>query len=472
MRSFSKKIGLLLAGVAFLLVSASVQALDARMQMEAWLSPDVASTQTQTNYGWSLKNDSPYDIRGVYVKLDDAVISYIDKLDSGGSVSGEGVLLLEKEQIGRSFLFSAAGSAEIPDPTSEKSKTKITMLVSASSTAMAADPGKATRSYIPALPSFALAQNENIEGKSKLFAAAYLKSMVVNPNEESTLYVAVKNEGKATISQLSLMLGKETADSLESLEPGRNATMKYTTALEKATTFSPVLTYVDENGKKQKKKLGNIKGYVSDSALSVSARTSEENPNPKDEITISIEIKNTGERTISNLKLFDMQGNPVSLSAKKLKAGESMTLRCKANISSARELSYTAVGKGKTTVAAASESILIEPEIPSETIGLKLLVLPSKTELSGNGSDMVVFTCTAVNGGSSDLSSFCLYQDGKLIGTANILPAGERQNYMIALKLTASAVPEFYACAADETGKVHECKVSVPITEGARFPKR
>ncbi len=455
-----------------LLLPCAALAADADIDIEAEIIPQIMQESGEAEYRWRLTNNSPYDIKGVYVFMDGGAVRYISELEAGESFEESGRLRIEKEDIGRRIEFSASGYADLPEEReTEKGKksVKVTEGITASCSVLVCAPGSSVESHIPSAPVFVLPPEEETKPESKLYAFATLDKKVAGEGEENVLRVFVKNEGNTELSGFELMLGKESVALLDALSPGYGAELEYSFSSDKDASLSPLLKYIDGNGKKKQKKLGTLRLYLADTAIKLSLSLKDEQPNPRDKTPVYIEISNTGEKSISGLQLFDFMQNPVLLTSKKLKSGESMKVLTYARLSRAEEIMFYALGKSGGTVAASSEPKSITPFIPPETAGIKLILNPNKRELSGNGSDMIVCECKAVNTGSYALSGLCVMQDGKVIGSKDLLPAGASADFIAAVKLNGAAELSFSASAADETGALRESHEILRISAGEKF---
>lgn len=464
MRMGRMKKGSLIA--AFLLLWAmgtAALAARAELTLEAWTEPQAAEGPLEASYGWTLRNDSAYDIEDIYLYMDGRPLRYIEELETGESLSGSGVYALAQEDLGRRIPLRATGVAAVE----QGAEAAETLLFTMASTSLAVqDMGVCAYAEIPRVPDFSLPERQAEGGKVSLYAHAYLEHRLVAAGEENRLYVFVHNEGSAAAKGIELRIGRENVAKLDALEPGAQACMEYAFTVEESESLSAKLYYRNEKDREKSVSLGSFQTLVRGGALRVQAQAEELAPRPGEEVPVRIEITNTGEERVKSIELFDGMGRELELPKTRLEAGESMQLECRVSFSAEEALVYTVSGRAKADCAAQSLPVLMAPAVPADTAGMKLFVNPDRTELGAQGADMVVFTCTLANTGGYDFHALRIRQDGRLVAADTRLAVGERKSYRFALKLDAAAELAFSAEAADATGAIHTQSATVQIADG------
>lgn len=438
------------------------------MELCAAFASPVMEKEGEQKYEWTLTNDSPYDIVSLCICADGTVIREMDKLKPGESVSGWGIMDIADEDFERYICFSAEGYSDIPNEDPDFPQKKFTRHIESCCNAVASKSAPSKQLAIPTLPGLRL-PSETEKPSFDIEACAYVQSSLIPSGTENELLVFIKNDGNTDASKLELLLKKDVVAQTETLSAGKSLILRCPVKPEPGQSIQPVLRYKDEKGKTRSKKMEKIQFYKEDELLKVSLRAEDESPTPQAETKVYIDINNTGEKTISGIKLFDHRGNPVQLPASKLKSGETMRAYAEFQLQRETDISFCARYSNKTTVVSVSEPLYIVPEIPEGTAGLKLSAVPDKKELQGSARDMITFTFRLANGGSYPLSGVLLKNGDQVIGSRDILPAGEEAVFRSAYRLDGASELIFTASAADETGKPRSCSTIVNIPAGRDF---
>lgn len=464
-RYFTLFILVVLALVPMRVFAASELALEVEFE-----SP-VMKKEGAQRYGWTLTNDSPNDVQSICLSVDGAVIQELGRLKSGETVSGWGIMDIADEDFERYICFIANGYTEITNTNSDISQKKITRYVESSCNAVACKAGTGKQMQIPEAPELKLPE-EAEEADFQLDACAFVESSAVQAGADNELLVFIKNNGNTDASQLAVLLKKEVMAESETLTAGRSLVLRCHVKAENGKSIQPSLRYVNGKGKTVSQKLEKIEFYQEDQALQLSLSADDDDPTPRTETGLYIDIRNTGEKTISGIKLFDYQGNPVNAPASKLKAGETMRVYTQVQLQRETDVAYYARYNNKKTVVSASEPLHIKPAIPEGTAQMTLRVSSDKTELHGEGRDMATFTCTLANSGSYTLSGVLLKNGAQVIGSCAVLPPGEAVVFKTAYCLDGAGELLFTAIAADETGEVRECSAVASLRAGNDFIKQ
>lgn len=435
----------------------------------SFASPVMEGEGAQT-YEWRLENNSPFDVQEIYLRANEQIIQKIGELESGESASGRGVLQLTAEDMGRRIYFIADGYTEIPNEDKSIEQKKITRHVESACNAVAYKSGAAAEREAP-LPPMMKLPSEIEEESFEIEACAFAQKSAMPSDMENELAVFIKNNGNTDATGLLVQLGKDTAAQAERLPAGESLALRCPFTPQSGKAARPVLKYVNNKGKTLSKKLDPIEFYQEDKLLQLSLRAEMERPTPQKCAGLYIEIRNTGEKAISGIKLFDYRGNPVQTPKSKLKAGETMRVYTQIQLQRETELAYYAQYKNKATVVSASPSIRISPQIPEGTAQMQLRAVPDKGELHGTGRDRVTFTCTLANNGSYPLSAVLLMHGEQVIGSCDMLPPGEERVFKCSYLLTGAKELLFVATAADETGVLRECSAVAAVRAGDDFIK-
>lgn len=147
-------------------------------------------------------------------------------------------------------------------------------------------------------------------------------------NGQVNFTFAIENQGDVAITDAQLsdssLNGGKVIGTTFSLEPAEAKMIPYTGTIIKDITVKPVLRY-KAAGKSYSKDLEEIKVFLSESDMKITASTASTNVAANEEVEFKLELKNTGNVDLKNVKLYDSSDKKLALSDTRLAVNGTLT---------------------------------------------------------------------------------------------------------------------------------------------------
>lgn len=167
----------------------------------------------------------------------------------------------------------------------------------------------------------------------------------VSPGGKVKFTFTVENQGDveitdAAVSASVLNSGNRIGDKF-SLDPGESKSVTYTGTFNKTVTVKPVVKYTAD-GKSHSANFDSKKISVTgDADLHLEFSSDKEVYAPGEEATFKLYVENAGDVLLSNIKVFDYNGQRVDSARSELSPGESFNVEKKVAIQNGGELQFT-----------------------------------------------------------------------------------------------------------------------------------
>ncbi len=167
----------------------------------------------------------------------------------------------------------------------------------------------------------------------------------VSPGGKVKFTFTVENQGDveitdAAVSASVLNSGNRIGDKF-SLDPGQSKSVTYTGTFNKTVTVKPVVKYTAD-GKSYSADFDSKKITVSgDADLHLEFSSDKDVYAPGEEATFKLYVENSGDVLLSNIKVFDYNGQRVDSARTELSPGESFNVEKTVNIQNGGELQFT-----------------------------------------------------------------------------------------------------------------------------------
>ncbi len=165
----------------------------------------------------------------------------------------------------------------------------------------------------------------------KVTGSASADSSTVDAGDSVEFTFTFKNEGNVTIENASLVAppidGGSQIGTAFSLSAGGTKTMTYRTKVNETIKVEPTLTFT-AGGTNKTLNLDSLTVTVEQKAaagISLSLKADKDTVSAGEEVVLTASISNTGNTTLTGIKLLDNQGNAVQAEGSSLAAGASTT---------------------------------------------------------------------------------------------------------------------------------------------------
>lgn len=214
----------------------------------------------------------------------------------------------------------------------------------------------------------------NQQSTIKVTATDTADSKTISAGDKVKFTFSITNSGNVPITNASLKApplngGNAINSSAFNLNPGDVKQMIWTEAVNATIAVKPVLSFTaDSTNKTLALTTLNITvNTVAQSSMTVALQADKSTISPGDSVVITATVTNTGTDKLTEIKLTDQAGNPISTQDTSLDANGSTTATATVNPPATGNYTYTATATNSkgTTVNATSQPLSITVASPS-----------------------------------------------------------------------------------------------------------
>ena len=250
----------------------------------------------------------------------------------------------------------------------------------------------------------------NEQSTIKITATDSADSKTISAGDKVTFTFSFTNSGNVAITNATLKAppinGGSVIGSAFNLNPGDTKKMTYSTVVNSTIQVKPVLSFTANSTNKTLAltTLTITVNTVAQSSMTIALQADKSTINPGDSVVITATITNSGTDKLTEIKLTDQAGNPISTQDTSLDAGKSTTATSTVIPPATGNYTYTATATNSkgTTVNATSDPLSItvasaSPSAsgPAEAATLKIDVAADTYSLASPGD--VKFQVTVTN---------------------------------------------------------------------------
>ena len=210
---------------------------------------------------------------------------------------------------------------------------------------------------------------------------------VAGEDQEVVVRYDITNSGTVNLTDVTIQENKDIhkeKQTIPLLEPGKTAEVRYTVTMgKKDLTSGATITYQSETeSKTQTYTVENQTITYGESSLTAKLTSDVKGVVENGTVTLSLELKNTGNVDYSDLRVTDPALGDV-FTNQQLKAGESLTLEKEITVPATAEYQFTvtATDEGGSEMSVVTEPLTVTAVAPEDALTLTVTATADRTEV-------------------------------------------------------------------------------------------
>lgn len=277
---------------------------------------------------------------------------------------------------------------------------------------------------------------------------------VAGEDQEVVVRYDITNSGTVNLTDVTIQENKDIhkeKQTIPLLEPGKTAEVRYTVTMgKKDLTSGATITYQSETeSKTQTYTVENQTITYGESSLTAKLTSDVKGVVENGTVTLSLELKNTGNVDYSDLRVTDPALGDV-FTNQQLKAGESLTLEKEITVPATAEYQFTvtATDEGGSEMSVVTEPLTITAVAPEDALTLTVTATADRTEVFEQPG-LVRFTLEIANTSQVDATDVVVSHGDTQIYTFASIPAGETRTLSRDTALSMAGKFQFTVTAKD-----------------------
>lgn len=277
---------------------------------------------------------------------------------------------------------------------------------------------------------------------------------VAGEDQEVVVRYDITNSGTVNLTDVTIQENKDIhkeKQTIPLLEPGKTAEVRYTVTMgKKDLTSGATITYKSETeSKTQTYTVENQTISYGESSLTAKLTSNAKGVVENGTVTLSLELKNTGNVDYSDLRVTDPSLGDV-FTNQQLKAGESLTLEKEITVPATAEYQFTvtATDEGGSEMSVVTEPLTITAVAPEDALTLTVNATADRTEVFEQPG-LVRFTLEIANTSQVDATDVVVSHGDTQIYTFASIPAGETRTLSRDTALSMAGKFRFTVTAKD-----------------------
>lgn len=277
---------------------------------------------------------------------------------------------------------------------------------------------------------------------------------VAGEDQEVVVRYDITNSGTVNLTDVTIQENKDIhkeKQTIPLLEPGKTAEVRYTVTMgKKDLTSGATITYQSETeSKTQTYTVENQTITYGESSLTAKLTSDVKGVVENGTVTLSLELKNTGNVDYSDLRVTDPALGDV-FTNQQLKAGESLTLEKEITVPATAEYQFTvtATDEGGSEMSVVTEPLTVTAVAPEDALTLTVAATADRTEVFEQPG-LVRFTLEIANTSQVDATDVTVSHGDTQLYTFTSIPAGETRTLSRDTALSMAGKFRFTVTAKD-----------------------
>ena len=277
---------------------------------------------------------------------------------------------------------------------------------------------------------------------------------VAGEDQEVVVRYDITNSGTVNLTDVTIQENKDIhkeKQTIPLLEPGKTAEVRYTVTMgKKDLTSGATITYQSETeSKTQTYTVENQTITYGESSLTAKLTSDVKGVVENGTVTLSLELKNTGNVDYSDLRVTDPALGDV-FTNQQLKAGESLTLEKEITVPATAEYQFTvtATDEGGSEMSVVTEPLTVTAVAPEDALTLTVTATADRTEVFEQPG-LVRFTLEIANTSQVDATDVTVSHGDTQLYTFASIPAGETRTLSRDTALSMAGKFRFTVTAKD-----------------------
>ena len=306
---------------------------------------------------------------------------------------------------------------------------------------------------------------------TELRASGKVNQKIVKADDVITFTFKLENLGETTLENIVVKADALKSGALNStpktLAPGETGEVKYDyTVSVTPLTIKPYIEYSANGVAQENYALDTIKLTTEERNVKTSFTASNSTPEPNEEVTFTLTLKNEGTVPYKNLTVT-YGGKDMGFSSSTLNPGEEKSEEYTMSFTVSTEVQFliTLVDHEGETVPLYTKTVSIllpvDPQVLQNSV--RLTLSPDVTQLSSAGT--ITFTGLISNDSEYNLSDVSLTEEtlGSIPGVPDTLPANTPRNISFTVDISETTTYNFVLTVHDRDGNPYQITAD-PIT--------